>query len=315
MGLWNWLQKLFRNSPTRRHVRSEEKPLNALVLFLTEPRRIDSTTIAEIATDTLGTQFRDDDSGDQENFVTGASPSFVVKHGEAYFLINVFPRPYMDNPEVAANNIPELRLRKVIKEHTAWLSVDLLGEFRERDLPHHYRIIGKLIAALADDDCLAIFAPATGQIAVFDSETCEKLQGKNPLDVFSSSGHPPVVPVSGDDPRLKAAVSRARRTWSQFESAFEERRADQNFAVKARIGNDDDFEFMWLTVTGIENGIIYGKLDNDPVELTSVRCGDRVRVPVRELNDWLYTDGEHMQGGFTIEVLRKIQDEMQNESF
>lgn len=309
MGLWRWLTRLFRKAPPRR--RSKDKPLIAFVLLLSEPRQMDSTTVAEIATDTLCVTFRDDDDEATDHFVAGSPPSFVVKHGENFFLINTFPRPYMDDPEQAAESIPELRLRKAIREHTAWLSVDLLGEFRERDLPRLYRIIGKLTAALADDDCLAIFAPATSQIAVFDGETRETLQSDNPLTVFDGNSHPPVVPVSGDDPRLKAAVARARRTWRQFESAFEERRPDQNFAVKARIGSNDNFEYMWLSVTGIENGFIYGKLDNDPVELTSIRCGDKVRVALRELNDWLFTDGERMHGGFTIEVLRRIQEEMQ----
>jgi uncharacterized protein YegJ (DUF2314 family) len=139
----------------------------------------------------------------------------------------------------------------------------------------------------------------------------ERLCGEQPLELFDSSPHPPVVPVSGNDPRLQAAVAQARRTWPEFVAAFEERRAEQHFAVKARLGSEDTYEFMWLTVTGLENGYIYGRLDNDPVELTSISCGDRVRVPLKDLNDWLYTDGDEMKGGRTIEVLRKIQQEMQ----
>lgn len=309
MGFWSWLKRKMGRPATRQ---SSGKPPIALVLLLNQPRHMDSTTLAEIATDTLGVTFCDDDQEATDNFVTGSPPSFVVKHGEHYFLINTFPRPYMDDPERAAHSIPELRTRKVIREHSAWLSVDLLGDFLPRDLPRLYRIIGKLTSALADEDCLAVFAPATSQIAVFDERTCAKLQGENPLDLFDDATHPPVVPVSGDDPRLRAAVARARRTWPQFESAFEERQPDQHFAIKARIGSAEDFEFMWLTVTGIEHGFVYGKLDNDPVELTSIRCGDRVRVALRDLNDWLFTEGDRMHGGFTIEVLRKIQEEMQN---
>ena len=312
MGLWSWMKRLVRSTSPRRRNPSKTKPLVALVLFLSEPRHMDSGTLAEIATDTLGVAFHDDGDEAVTDYVTGSSPSFVLKYGQTFFLINTFPRPYMDDPDRAAESIPELRLRKVIREHTAWLSVDLLGEPCQSNLAQTYRVIGKLTSALADEDCLAVFAPATGQIAVFDEDTREKLLGHNPLDVFDSSSHPPVVPVSGDDPRLKAAVARAQRTWSQFEAAFEERRQDQNFAVKARIGTRDTFEYMWLTVTGIENGFVYGKLDNDPVELVSIRCGDKVRVGLRELNDWLYTDGDEMHGGYTIEVLRRIQEEMQN---
>jgi uncharacterized protein YegJ (DUF2314 family) len=170
-----------------------------------------------------------------------------------------------------------------------------------------------LIAALADDDCLAVFAPATSQLIVFESEMREQLCGSDPLDLFDQTRHPPVVPVSSDDPRLMAAVAKARRRWSTFVSAFEQREPEQSFSVKARIGDGDSFEFMWLTVTGLENGIIYGRLDNDPIELTTIRCGDRVRVRVNDLNDWLFSDGEVMRGGFTIDVLRKIQEELRRE--
>src|SRR5262249_17244391 len=155
----------------------------------------------------------------------------------------------------------ELRLRKAVRDHSAWLSVDLLGECSEDQLPDVYRTIGKLAAALTDDDCLALFAPATSQLVVFDPPMRDQLRGDDPLVLFDLPPPRPVVPVSGDDPRLKAAVAKARRRWTQFVTAFEERRPDQTFSVKARIGDPDCYEFMWLTVTGLENGIIYGRLD------------------------------------------------------
>jgi uncharacterized protein YegJ (DUF2314 family) len=67
---------------------------------------------------------------------------------------------------------------------------------------------------------------------------------------------------------------------------------------------------MWITVSGIENGWIYGRLDNDPIELRTLRCGDRVRVRIADINDWLIIDGQSVIGGFTIEVLRQIQSEL-----
>jgi uncharacterized protein YegJ (DUF2314 family) len=311
MGMWGWLKGLFSGREGA-HGRPEEKPLIALVLLLREPRDLDAAQLAELASTALGNDFRDDDPEAADFFVTGDNPSFILKNGSHTFLINNFPRPYMDDAQKVAESIAELRLRKAVREHSAWLSVDLLGEWEPDEIDDIYRTIGKLTAALAEEDCLAIFAPATGQANIFDLEMRERLCGDNPLELFAFSPHPPVVPVSGDDPRLKAAVSQARRTWSEFVSAFEERQPEQHFAVKARIGDEETFEFMWLTVTGLENGYIYGRLDNDPIELTSIRCGDRVRVPLKDLNDWLYTNGEQMIGGYTIEVLRKIQEEMQN---
>jgi uncharacterized protein YegJ (DUF2314 family) len=65
-------------------------------------------------------------------------------------------------------------------------------------------------------------------------------------------------------------------------------------------------EYMWVSVSALENGMIYGRLDNEPVELKRLRSGDRVRVPVAELNDWLYTRGDLLAGGFTIDVLSRL---------
>jgi uncharacterized protein YegJ (DUF2314 family) len=291
----------------------DKEPLIALVMLLRDARAVDSQELAERATEALGVPIHDDQPNATDRFVAGEEPSFALKFGDYFFLINSFARPYMDNPEEAATEIPELRLRKAVREHRAWMSVDLLGQCPTVDQPEVYRTLGKLLAELIDDDCLALFAPATSQLIVYDPEMRDQLLSENPLDVFEQQPHPPVVPVSGDDPRLKAAVARARRRWPQFVRHFEQRRPEQSFSVKARIGNADAFEFMWLTVTGLEHGFIYGRLDNDPIELTTICCGDRVRVAVKELNDWLITDGPDMVGGFTIDVLRRIQEEMQRD--
>jgi uncharacterized protein YegJ (DUF2314 family) len=311
MGLWSWLKTLFANRHTLPGARrgGQRERLVALVLLVRDPRPLNAARLAYLAGEAFGDTFTD--SGDHS--VAGEPPSFVLKHDDRFFMVNCFDQPYMEDPEEAADAITELRLRKAVRDHSAWLSVDLLGECSDNELRDVYRAIGKLTAALTDDDTLALFSPGTSQLVVFDPPMRDQLRGDDPLALFDLPPHPPVVPVSGDDPRLKAAVAKARRRWQQFVTAFEERRPDQTFSVKARIGDSDCYEFMWLTVTGLENGIIYGRLDNDPVELTTIRCGDRVRVPVKELNDWLYTDGDDMHGGFSIEVLRKIQEEMQQE--
>jgi uncharacterized protein YegJ (DUF2314 family) len=307
MGLWSWFRSTFAGPESRSN--HEEKPLVALVLLLSRPRDLDLSGIAHIARTALGERFQLDQADTSGNFVAGEEPSFVLKYHDWYFLVNSFARPYMEDPEAAAETIGELRLRKAIREHSAWISVDLLGKVQRSEMAEIYRVIGRLTSALADGDCLAIFAPATGQLNLYDDDSSRLLCGRNPFELFKVCNHPPVVPVSGNDPRLKVAVAKARKQWPQFVTAFENRHSDQTFSIKARIGNDAMAEFMWVAVTGLENGWIYGRLDNDPIELESIRCGDRVRVHIRELNDWLFTDGDQVKGGFTIDVLRRIQEE------
>jgi uncharacterized protein YegJ (DUF2314 family) len=93
--------------------------------------------------------------------------------------------------------------------------------------------------------------------------------------------------------------------WSVFVNAFEQRRPDQTFAIKAPFTDGHETEYMWLIVTEIGEEAVIGSLDNEPVYLRNVSAGDTVTIPVDQVNDWLYTDGDEMVGGFTTEALTK----------
>src|SRR5262249_31195037 len=132
MGLWTWLKSLFGGAeasrrPRRDKKKKKEKPLISLVLLLREPRYLDSAMLTSLVNRAWGTQLG---TGDPEatEFVVGDSPLFVIHCAERMFLVNNFARPYVDDVEAAARDIPELRLRKAFGGHRAWLSVDLLGE-------------------------------------------------------------------------------------------------------------------------------------------------------------------------------------------
>jgi uncharacterized protein YegJ (DUF2314 family) len=112
-----------------------------------------------------------------------------------------------------------------------------------------------------------------------------------------------VVGIAPDDPRLLAAVREARRRWPEFVAAFEQREGGQIFSVKVPVREGKQTEYMWLSVSALEHEMIYGRLDNEPVAMKRLHAGDRLRVPVRDLNDWLYTRGDTLAGGFTIDVL------------
>ena len=90
-------------------------------------------------------------------------------------------------------------------------------------------------------------------------------------------------------------------------AAFEERRPGQSFAVKAKVTEPDGAsEYLWLAVTALEGDGIYGILDNEPVLLRHRHRGDRARVLVSSLQDWMTFDGAKGAGGFTIAVLQQI---------
>jgi uncharacterized protein YegJ (DUF2314 family) len=295
MGLWSWLKGLVRREP-------EAPATSSLVLLLSAPRYLDAALLSTAVGRAFDVVIDPHDEGCPDFVVgDGDRPTFVVQVQGRFYLVHNFDRPYLDDAAEVAASIGELRLSKAIEEHQAWIAVDALGCEPGQDA---YPALGKLAAELTGDDCLAVFAPATGQVNLYDPCMDDILRGGDPLQVFETLGNVPIVMIEDDDPRMEAAVAEARARWPEFVAAFEQRRPDQSFSVKAAFRDGPATEFMWLSVTSIENRLILGELDNDPVNVKNVRSGSRVRIPDTEVNDWLICDQENMLGGFTIEVLK-----------
>ena len=169
----------------------EDNPIISLVLLLREPRYLDDRILAQLASDAWGKTVGTDDRHGNDGFVVGESLLYILRLGDLTFLINNYPRAYFEEVEDVVREVPDMRLAQAIADHQAWLSVDMIGEAKGESLATAYRLIGKLIVALADNECLAIAAPATGAINVYDEALDEQLRGPDPLQIFAA---PPMYP-------------------------------------------------------------------------------------------------------------------------
>ena len=307
----------------------EKEPFLSLVLLLREPRYLDAAILARLASRAWGievtgaedsTESDDDDDADerpvvetenssddeQRAFIVGEAPLYMGMHPSAMFIIHQRDEPYVENLDEVAEQIGELRARQAVLAHRAWIAVDVMHWFGEGDgIEESYRLIARLLAELADDNVLAIVDPDASRIFCYDPETEQKLKSDSPLTALREWYYSPIVEVSSEDPRMQAAVAEAQRRWPEFVAAFESRGTDDDtpFAVKAPFGTDDNREFMWVEVTGIENEIVYGILKNEPAGIPDLHEGDRVKAAVADVNDWLAVVGDEPVGGFTIKVL------------
>jgi uncharacterized protein YegJ (DUF2314 family) len=280
-------------------------PMISLVALLAEPSYLDATVLARAASRAWNTEIGTGEEDDEAtSFVVGESPHFIVKWEEWVFAVHNLDAPYFDLPnEEALDEIPDLRQRQIVASNQAWLSVDLLSGPEQSDQHAAYRHIGPLLAELIDELCLALYSPEAERLFPYEEATADHLVSAHPLQALQEVPYVPVVRVADDDPRMQAAVEEARGRWQEFVSAFEQRTDEQDFSIKAPISDGENTEFIWVSVTAIEGESIYGKIANDPVALRGMALDSRVQVPVAELNDWVYTDGDEMHGGFTIKVL------------
>lgn len=298
----------------------EGKPFLSLVLLFRESPYLDADVLARLGTKAWDMPMRtgDDVPGDEKIDVTRPSetsaggivisddPPFIIKHPEAILLVHHFDSPYFDDPAAVAEDLVERRVRRAVAEHRAWTSVDVMtwfGDDQTEAAP--YRVVARLLAELADDNVLAVVDPAAQQIFTYDPETERKLRSIDPRAELRELYYAPVISVPDEDPAMIAAVEEARRRWPEFVAAFEQRSPDVKspFIVKAPVGPAGNEEFIWIEVTGIEADTIYGNLGNEPAAIPNLKLGDRVRVPVAKLNDWLCLINGEPCGGFTLKVI------------
>lgn len=296
----------------------DDIPILSFVALLKEHVYLDGAILATVAQKAWGAELsygddlpEDDDSESGDGFVVGESPLCFVQYDGRMMMINSHETPYVEDVEAAADDIKDLRLRSLFAEHRAWLSCDatMVDAFDdEQEVREWYRLLGRLMAELVDDNCLAIFLPLSNHMFPNMPETLEKLRADDPVAELLEDAPIPIVPVQPDDPRMAAAVEEAKARINEFITAYESGEGE-NFGVKAPITRGDNTEFIWVEVTAIENAIVYGKIGNDPFDLPGLAYGSQVRLPIESVEDWVYIDAnDEPVGLFSEKVIRDVQN-------
>lgn len=129
----------------------------------------------------------------------------------------------------------------------------------------------------------------------------------------------PVIMTPGEDPEMEQAGVKARQTFRYFwrEVAWERRRIvpalDMTIVkaafsdppeVRAKNPEGLEVEFMWMTDIDFDGRQVTGTLVNSPMSLQSFSEGDQVKIPGKQICDWMYVRTGDTYGGFTIDLMR-----------
>jgi uncharacterized protein YegJ (DUF2314 family) len=293
---------------------ADAKPIISLVHLRSQQRYLEAPVLANALSAAWNLKIIGGEAGDVEQsdgFVAGESPIFIVmvqKPVFAMFMVHNHERSYFDEPAEVAERVPNLRFAQIIREHSAWLAVDLMQvKDGQLDQDEAYRLIGKAISALVDDQVMAIMCPQHQFFNLWSAELEEILCGDAPLKALQEEVKAPVIGVPDGD-TIANAIAEARRRWPEFVAAFKNRQPDDDrFIVKAPFtGEDDQVEHMWLQVIGLEPEYVHGHLVNDPMHTTRLKKGSQVEVPVAEVSDWVCPDAQDNPiGNFTGKAIQE----------
>jgi uncharacterized protein YegJ (DUF2314 family) len=135
---------------------------------------------------------------------------------------------------------------------------------------------------------------------------------------MAESGPSKVFMFDNSDPEMQRAYENARANFRYFwrEIAWERRRivpALDLACVKAPFSDgeqakrrDDapEVEHMWMSEVDFDGELVSGELLNDPNWLKRVKKGDRARIALDEISDWMYVIGGEVFGAYTVNLMR-----------
>lgn len=120
--------------------------------------------------------------------------------------------------------------------------------------------------------------------------------------------------LTEETPQMEEAFKKAQENFKYFwrELSWEYRRIVPALGfccVKVAFHQEGVVpEFMWLTHIDFDGFTVKGELINDPNELTNIKAGDVVEIPLEEICDWMFTSNNEVMGGFTVQVMRSEMD-------
>ncbi len=125
---------------------------------------------------------------------------------------------------------------------------------------------------------------------------------KSDKNKAENSAMPETLTKEFDEAAMDAAIATARSRVDEFLKVFEEKGAD-SFSVKAPIQDGDETEHFWIVNISYADGEFSGEIGNDPGIVKNVKAGQKWQIKKSEISDWMYTKGEMIHGGFTIDPL------------
>lgn len=205
--------------------------------------------------------------------------------------------------EAIAGCMGELRLRDAFMEHEGFISVHLSDVIPEAFRDHVKECVNKLAAALVDDTTVLVWDIVSNRVSLPTPEVVAAL-AEGSSEAFETIMWDPIMARAADDADIDKAILEARARFPEFRSAFGAGGLDIAMVKAPFETRTGDPEHMWLDVSEVGDETVKGKLVNKPRDVAGLRECSEVTVPIAELSDWMFVNGEGPHGGFVERILR-----------
>ena len=291
----------------------------SVILLLNKPLVLSNTQIqqAVLASPGAKTVVEENTPRGRGNAIERKNGDFLVQSGTGLYAVRFGRSAFFSQQQIA--DLEELRTRKQLNAHTAWVAVELLSKQPDDQAtevePAAYQQICRLLVRCLqvgqgmEPGVCGVLVPGKNIILAAPGNVTELLQDPDPVAALETAVQTPVLDAGSNAANMKAATKKAQQEWPTFVQAFRRRNpaATHSFNVLMPFRDGEKTEIMWIEVTGIEGDTVRGTLANQPALLTTLKQGDPVTGTTSNLSDWIYTDPvtEQPVGGFLVKLLSR----------
>jgi len=138
-------------------------------------------------------------------------------------------------------------------------------------------------------------------------------KSKNEGNIRQREGQPDVYNIESEDDRMTWMIEKAGLTLHYFEECLKSPKNGQDhFSVKVRFEDGDKVEHMWISDPEFDaEGNLFGEVGNDPIDVKTVKLGQKVGIDRNFISDWMIIEGGRLIGGYTIRAVRDGLQESQ----
>lgn len=113
-----------------------------------------------------------------------------------------------------------------------------------------------------------------------------------------------VVMVKGGDEAMELAFALARESLPHFwQIHAHPQNGESGFGLKVKVADRYGTEHFWMGDIERKDGQIYGRVNNEPKIVKTIKEGQRLVLPPDDIVDWLYMRHGKMVGNYTARVL------------
>jgi len=135
-------------------------------------------------------------------------------------------------------------------------------------------------------------------------------------DKITRKGEPDVYNVEEENKQMNEAMEKARNTIDIFKKYLKNPKENQTyFSLKAKFGDGDNIEHIWLNQVEYEDKFFYGNVGNEPVDVKNIKFDQKVSLKLERISDWMIIEDNKLIGGYTIRVLRDRMTEKERKDF